>query len=75
MVGIGRKHEVVDGELASLAEEVAERALSLRSLKDVRFLKPDPWKLSAFPAQFVEGMGHGALFFEQHHARVQPFFA
>ena len=70
-----RQHEVVDGELAPVAEQVGERAVALGTLEDIGLVDPDPGQLPALGAQRVELVGHGAFFGEKRLAGVEPFFA
>ena len=70
-----RQHEIIDGELAATAEQVAERAVTLGPLEDIGLLDLDPRQLPALGAERVEFVGHGALLGEKRLAGVKPLFA
>ena len=44
------QHDMIDGELALAAEQVAERAVALGSFKDIGLLDLGPWQLPALGA-------------------------
>ncbi len=75
MVRARRQHEVIDGELAAAAEQVAERALALGPFEDIGLLDLDPGQLPALRAQCVERVGDGALLGEKRLAGVKPLVA
>ena len=57
MVRARRQHEMIDGELAAAAEQVAERAFALGPFEDIGLLDPDPGQLPALGAERVELRG------------------
>src|SRR3978361_1388505 len=69
------QHEMIDGELALAAEQVAERAVALGSFKDIGLLDLGPWQLPALGAQFVERVCQGALLGQKRLGGGKPLFA
>src|SRR3954452_4887122 len=75
MVRARRQHEVIDGELAMAAEQIAKRAFALGAFEDIGLLDSDPGQLPALRAQCVEFVRHGTLPGEKRLAGGEPFFA
>jgi hypothetical protein len=73
MVRARRQHEMKDGELAPAAEQVTERACTLRSFEDIRLLDLDPRHLPALGAERVEfrarSLARSALRASSHSSR------
>ena len=64
---------MIDGKLIAAVEKVAQGARTVRPLKNIGFVDPEPAQLSPLDAQFVERVGHGALLLEQRFPCSQPF--
>src|SRR5260370_29100551 len=69
-----RKHEVVDDELAPLAEEIGERLLAVRAVEDIRRGDLLPRQLAPLPAEVIAETGEFLLLFQMRRARGNPRF-
>jgi hypothetical protein len=75
MIRARREHEVIDGELTAIAEEVDQRFFAVRAVKDIAFFNLDPGQLPAFGAQGVQRMGHLEFLGQKRFSRREPVIA
>ena len=69
---IGAEHEVIDDQLATAGEEIAERLLSRRRVEHVILLDLDPGQGTPLGAELVAGLGQRLLFDEMRLPRREP---
>src|SRR5207302_6224068 len=65
-------HEVVDDELAALAEEIREHFPAILALEDVFLLDPLPRQVSALPAELITTTGELLFLGEKTRAGGDP---
>src|SRR5262249_4466792 len=66
------EHEVVDDQLTSSVEEVAERFTTVRAVKDIRLRDFFPWELTTSLAQFVAQPREFLFHRQERRAGLEP---
>src|SRR5260370_309790 len=74
LVPIRAEHEMLDDELATPLEQVAERHFALRRVEDIALLDLLPRQLAALARQLVAPAGEFLLLGEMGLLRLQPLF-
>ncbi len=69
------EHEVINDELASALEKIAERAAAVRSFEDVVLADAFPRQFASLPAQFVPFAGEFLFGGKVRQPRLDPFVA
>lgn len=71
---VGREHEMVDGELASSTEQLAERLLAVGAVEDVLLVDLLPWKRTPFSRKRVPQARKCLLLPQKLRTCPQPLF-
>lgn len=68
------KHEVIHKQLVASVEQLAQRYLSLRRVKNIQLRDLDPGQGTSLPGQFIVGIQVGFFLRQQRFPRLQPLF-